>query len=269
MDSISLWISNKIDFIRYLIVGFPEAENDFPPPWSMRSPFPTWNIYSKAFLSASLMCYIVAFSMGLWQGSKHCTKGVVRRTSVPVLHAPAGWHRPLLATWNQMFTLFIILCLFISVPWEWVRLYQMEVAKKTSVLSEGYRRQCDGQDLSLWETIRVLLSWNFSWASNSCEDYYKAIIVDPFWEVTPLMAIGSAVTRTTIHPLELLSHVLGRSLRNIMKEIPSQWQLPVFLLFPLTLLTLLFTIYLGRNRTIQVTCQASTMKTRSKSIKAS
>ncbi|XP_018093730.1 uncharacterized protein LOC108702636 isoform X2 [Xenopus laevis] len=218
MDSISLWISNKIDFIRYLIVGFPEAENDFPPPWSMRSPFPTWNIYSKAFLSASLMCYIVAFSMGLWQGSKHCTKGVVRRTSVPVLHAPAGWHRPLLATWNQMFTLFIILCLFISVPWEWVRLYQMEVAKKTSVLSE---------------------------------------------------AIGSAVTRTTIHPLELLSHVLGRSLRNIMKEIPSQWQLPVFLLFPLTLLTLLFTIYLGRNRTIQVTCQASTMKTRSKSIKAS
>ncbi|KAE8574514.1 hypothetical protein XENTR_v10003467 [Xenopus tropicalis] len=265
MGTISLWISNQITFIRYVIVGFPEAEDEFPPPWSLQSPFPTWNIYSKAFLVTSLMCYLVAFSMRFCRGAKTSARGV----SAPVLNAPAEWHRPLLASWIQMFALFLVLCLFLSVPWEWVRLYQMEVAKKTSVLSEGNRRQCDRQDLSLWETIKVLLSWNFSWASNSCEDYYKAIIVDPFWEVTPLMAIGSAVTRTIVHPMELLSHVLGRSLRNVMKEVPSQWQLPVFLLLPLALVTVLLTVYLGRNRSIQVTCQPPTVKPKSKSIKAS
>ncbi|OCT62459.1 hypothetical protein XELAEV_18043541mg, partial [Xenopus laevis] len=75
-------------------------------------------------------------------------------------------------------------------------------------------------------------------------------------------AICSAVTRTIIHPLKLLGHALGWSLRNVMKEIPSQWQLPIFLLFPLGLVTLLLTIYFGRNCTIQVTCHPSNMKTR-------
>ncbi|XP_053561441.1 uncharacterized protein LOC128652488 isoform X2 [Bombina bombina] len=121
--------------------------------------------------------------------------------------------------------------------------------------SMGYSKSCYRDDLSLWATIKVWLSWNFSWNSDSCEDYYKALIVDPFWEVTPLMAISSAIGRIIIHPMEQLSHIVGRSLRNVMKEIPSQWQPLVFLLVPLVCITMLAVAYFRRKHTTIVQCQ--------------
>ncbi|XP_072270587.1 chloride channel CLIC-like protein 1 isoform X2 [Pyxicephalus adspersus] len=147
--------------------------------------------------------------------------------------------RPLLDRWLHNLVLLLVLSLSISIPWEWFRLYKIEVAKKMRILSEGYARSCYQADLSFWETMKIWFSWNFSWDVGSCESYYKALMVDPFWEVNPLMAISSMVWRLVIHPVELFSQAIGQSLRNIMKEIPSQWQPPFFLLFSLICISVL------------------------------
>ncbi|XP_053561411.1 chloride channel CLIC-like protein 1 isoform X1 [Bombina bombina] len=255
MESICQSFLKTIYFIKHKLLGFTIDEPAPPPPWSLESAFQSWNIYSKASFAASFICFIVYLTLFLCKKKTYDSRVVTRKITVSSLNAQAAPFRPLLDTWFRVLALFLLMCIFISLPWEWVRLYQIEVAKKTTVLSEGYSKSCYRDDLSLWATIKVWLSWNFSWNSDSCEDYYKALIVDPFWEVTPLMAISSAIGRIIIHPMEQLSHIVGRSLRNVMKEIPSQWQPLVFLLVPLVCITMLAVAYFRRKHTTIVQCQ--------------
>ncbi|KAM5135423.1 chloride channel CLIC-like protein 1 [Mantella aurantiaca] len=244
MESVYSWIRSKM-------VGLPEDEPRLPPLWSLDSPFKQWTIYSKALLASSLICFIVFLILQLCKRTPVTTKAMVskamtRRLVAAPLKGVSEPQRPLLDRWLHYLLLLLVVSLFISIPWEWFRLYKIEVAKKMRILSEGYARSCYQADLSFWETMKIWLSWNFSWDIGSCESYYKALMVDPFWEVNPLMAISSVVWRLVIHPVEFFSHAIGRSLRNIMKEIPSQWQLPVFLLLSLFCISALITAYTKR-----------------------
>ncbi|XP_075071418.1 uncharacterized protein LOC142160429 isoform X2 [Mixophyes fleayi] len=187
METICSWILNKIHFLKYKLVGLPDPEPSLPPPWALESPFQKWTVYSKASLAASVICFTIFLILLLRKRTAVPTKTVVRRISVPLIKEVALLEYSLLYAWVYSLALLLILCLFLSIPWEWVRLYQIEVAKKASVLSEGYARSCYQADLSFWEMLKVWFSWNFSWDSGSCESYYKALMVDPFWEVTPLM----------------------------------------------------------------------------------
>ncbi|MEE6511489.1 hypothetical protein FKM82_018038 [Ascaphus truei] len=267
MDSVRMWLLKKVDFLKHMILGSPDVEPTPLPPWSLESPFQTWNIYSKASLAASMLCFIgflVLFSRKKPIGH---SKSLVKRKTAPRLNVRTVHNRPTLDTWLEAFALLMVLCLFVTIPWEWVRLYQIEVAKKTTVLSEGYSNSCYREDHSFWEAVKVWLSWNFSWDKDSCEKYYKALIVDPVWEVTPLMVISSAIGRMVIHPVEQMGHMTGRSLRNIMKEIPSQWQPLVMLFMPLISVTLLAAAYFRSKHTTLVVCQGKEVPTRPRNVK--
>ncbi|XP_075441345.1 uncharacterized protein LOC142486774, partial [Ascaphus truei] len=195
MDSVRMWLLKKVDFLKHMILGSPDVEPAPLPPWSLESPFQTWNIYSKASLAASMLCFIgflVLFSRKKPIGH---SKSLVKRKTALRLNVRTVHNRPTLDTWLEAFALLMVLCLFVTIPWEWVRLYQIEVAKKTTVLSEGYSNSCYREDHSFWEAVKVWLSWNFSWDKDSCEKYYKALIVDPVWEVTPLMGYSNSCYR--------------------------------------------------------------------------
>ncbi|XP_069808401.1 chloride channel CLIC-like protein 1 isoform X2 [Dendropsophus ebraccatus] len=257
MGSLGGWILSKFNFLRCRI----ESEPSLPPPWSLESPFQKWTLYSKASLAAAIACFIFIILHSRRRPVVPKKMMVMKRlTSLQINDSESC----ILDTWHYHLVLLLILCLFVSIPWEWVRLYQIEVAKKATILSEGYARSCYQQDLSFWETLKIWLSWNFSWDRDSCESYYKALMVDPLWEVTPLMAVSSVVGRFVVHPVELFSHTIGRSLRNIMREIPSQWQLPVFLLFPLTFISVLITALSKKKNAI---CHQARVSTRASSTK--
>ncbi|XP_056403969.1 chloride channel CLIC-like protein 1 [Hyla sarda] len=265
MESLCRWILSKVNFLRYKIVGLPETEPPVPPPWSLESPFEKWTIYSKASLAAAVACFLIFIILhSRRQSTVPKMMMINRRLAATPINDLVVSESCILDTWLYHLALLLILCLFISIPWEWVRLYQIEVAKKATILSEGYARSCYQQDLSFWETLKIWLSWNFSWGSD-CESYYKALMVDPLWEVTPLMAISSVIARFVVHPMELFSHTIGRSLRNIMREIPSQWQLPVFLLFPLTFISILITALTKRKDAI---CHQTIVTNRSRTSRA-
>ncbi|KAM4032181.1 chloride channel CLIC-like protein 1 [Anomaloglossus baeobatrachus] len=265
MGSFGGWILSKINFLRHKFVGSSETEHSLPSPWSLESPFQKWTIYSKASLVIAAICFIIFIILYSRRQSAVPKKMmVIRKFTAPQISDSVVSQSFILDTWLYHLALFLILCLAISFPWEWVRLYQIEVAKKATILSEGYARSCYQQDMSLWETLKIWLSWNFSWDSDSCESYYKALMVDPLWEVTPLMAISSVIGRFVVHPVELFSHTIGKSLRNIMREIPSQWQLPVFLLFPLTFISVVIAAISKRN---SVLCQQCSVTTRSRTTK--
>ncbi|XP_068120569.1 uncharacterized protein [Hyperolius riggenbachi] len=195
MVSIYNWILNKVLILRNGLVGLREVEPALPHPWSLKSPFERWTIYSKVLLAASIICFITFLILHLGKRTAVSAAALVRRPSAPALKTPVLCERTLLDMWRYYLVLLLILCLFFSVPWEWFRLYKIEVAKKTRVLSE---------------------------------------------------AISSIVWRLVIHPVDLFSHTIGRSFRNIMKEIPIQWQIPVFLLLPLTCVSILILAYTRR-----------------------
>ncbi|XP_077316379.1 chloride channel CLIC-like protein 1 [Lithobates pipiens] len=246
MEFVYSWIVSKIYFFKHRVVGFPEDELLLPPLWSLESPFKQWTIYSKAMFASSFICFLVFLILQVCKRTPVTSKAMARKLSAAPLEDVCKSRRPLLDRWLHYFVLLLVISLFISIPWEWFRLYKIEVAKKMRILSEGYARSCYQADLSFWETMKIWFSWNFSWDIGSCESYYKALMVDPFWEVNPLMAISSVVWRLVFHPVELFSLTIGQSLRNIMKEIPSQWQLPVFLLLSLICISVLVAAYTKR-----------------------
>ncbi|XP_071969726.1 chloride channel CLIC-like protein 1 isoform X2 [Engystomops pustulosus] len=202
MDSLGTWLLGKLNFLRQKMGILPENEPSLPPPWSLESPFQKWTIFSKLSLAVGVSCFVICIvlhSRRLLASPKQIVKRNLMATQMEDFEVSESC---ILDTWLYHLAFFLLLCLCVSIPWEWVRLYQIEVAKKATVLSEGYARSCYQQDMSFWETLKIWWSWNFSWDSDSCESYYKALMVDPLWEVTPLMC-----TQITQHCTELAKSV--------------------------------------------------------------
>lgn len=208
-------------------------EHDF---WGRSSSFTTWNIYSQFFLGASLLSLSMLVVLAACRHQPYqqdaIGRGRGRRVVPPLCPTPCLSLYP----WLQLVRDMVLVCVLVSVPWEWIRLYQIEVAKKMAVLSEGFPLHCRPQDLSYWQSLKAWFTVHFTWSGEACERYQRALMVEPFWEVTPLMAVTSAASRVVVQPLELVAQGFGRSLRLIMQEIPSLWQ-PFF--FPILLLCFL------------------------------
>eukprot|EP00112_Aurelia_sp_Birch-Aquarium-sp1_P023553 Seg706.6 transcript_id=Seg706.6/GoldUCD/mRNA.D3Y31 product="Chloride channel CLIC-like protein 1" protein_id=Seg706.6/GoldUCD/D3Y31 len=77
-----------------------------------------------------------------------------------------------------------LLCFAVSVPWEWMRMYKAQVAKKTEA-KLAVPEHCHGDKMSYVSVVQWWWRDTFSFSDSACADYYKAMIVEPFWEVTP------------------------------------------------------------------------------------
>ncbi|XP_033743839.1 uncharacterized protein LOC117329797 [Pecten maximus] len=155
-----------------------------------------------------------------------------------------GWIGNL--TGRKIFWILVTFAFLGSLPWEFVRLYQIEVAKKMANLQVGVPDECTPSQISLLQTFRNWLFSILSWQPNPCEKYYKMLMVDPLWEVSPIMVISSAVTRCIIYPMELFFESVGRSLGLLFNEIPLHWQPLMFA--AIVILLIIIIIVLGGYR---------------------
>ncbi|XP_066558648.1 uncharacterized protein LOC136748632 isoform X3 [Amia ocellicauda] len=100
-----------------------------PSPWS---PVFSWSLYSQAFLWASLLFLAGLLVLVAWRS---WTRGHGRS------RGRGAWLKAgpdiCLAACQRILVNLLLLCVLLSVPWEWVRLYQIEMAKKMAVLSEA------------------------------------------------------------------------------------------------------------------------------------
>ncbi|XP_062598546.1 chloride channel CLIC-like protein 1 [Saccostrea cucullata] len=123
-----------------------------------------------------------------------------------------------------------ILTLLISIPFEYMRLYQEQVAKKVAVMKVGAPRECVPQEMNFLESLKYWINWELSWVHDPCEKYHKAMLVDPLWEISPLLVLWSALVRGILHPIELFFSSIGKSFKLFFSEIPAQWQPFMFIL---------------------------------------
>ncbi|XP_046326376.2 chloride channel CLIC-like protein 1 [Haliotis rufescens] len=150
-------------------------------------------------------------------------------------------------SWNVWKIMGVILAVLtiLSIPWEFIRLYQKEVSKRAAQALQGSPPECFPSDMSVFQSLRLWVKSHFSWdkSTDPCEKYYYTMLVDPLWELTPLLVLSSALTRCILHPIEKLSSGLGRSFRVFFAEIPAQWQPIIMVLLLLLALVLLLLVF--------------------------
>ncbi|XP_060062657.1 uncharacterized protein LOC132543198 [Ylistrum balloti] len=139
-------------------------------------------------------------------------------------------------TYRNIFWILVVLAFLGSLPWEFIRLYQTEIAKKMANLQVGVPDECIPKQVSILQSFRNWVYSILSWQPNPCERYYKMLMVDPLWEVSPIMVLSSTVTRCIIYPMEIVLEGAGRSLKLFFNEIPLHWQPLMFLAVVLMLM---------------------------------
>ena len=124
----------------------------------------------------------------------------------------------------------LLLLLVLSSAWHWTHMYKRALAKKHATLSETTNSvppECFPDRLSWHQTLYNSVFGN---SEARCAKYYDAVMVDPFWEVSPTMALAETVSKLVLHPLEHLGLSLGKFFNSLLRE--SSWvAAPVILVF--------------------------------------
>lgn len=145
----------------------------------------------------------------------------------------------ILHSWKNFTFIIIVVCSLLSLPWEFIRMYQNEVAKKSAVLYAGIPPECFPENMGMAQSFKFWLMWVVSWEHDPCKKYHYALMVDPVWEITPIMVLSSAFTRCIMKPLELVCSGIGQCLKLILTEVPLHWQPLVMTILNLTVVILL------------------------------
>ena len=97
------------------------------------------------------------------------------------------------ASWKQQLVFMFFLCFALSIPWEWGRLYKMELAKKTAKSMTDIPEQCFPKKLTMFKSLKLWFEDTFTFRDDECVKYHEAILVDPLLEVSPSQVCTSAL----------------------------------------------------------------------------
>ncbi|ELU15703.1 hypothetical protein CAPTEDRAFT_223902 [Capitella teleta] len=139
-------------------------------------------------------------------------------------------------SWSFLFGCVVV----VSLGWEFVRIYQVELAKKVAITLKGMPLDCFPEQMTTWQSFLSLISENVRWqTASSCEEYHLALMVHPLWEVNPLTVVLTTVSRCVTVPCRLATESVAQCFRVFFSHIPVQWHLFFMLLIPLIAIVVL------------------------------
>ncbi|XP_065657315.1 chloride channel CLIC-like protein 1 isoform X2 [Hydra vulgaris] len=144
--------------------------------------------------------------------------------------------------WRRNIILIIFFCFVLSIPWEWYRMYKSALSKKTATSLKDIPHECTPNKITAWNNIRLWFKGLISTTPDQCAMYYESILVDPIWEVSPLMAASTSLSRFCGEPLKHLAATSGECFKLFFNEIPMQWQPIVFTASFILLIVLIFSL---------------------------
>jgi len=127
--------------------------------------------------------------------------------------------------------------LLMSVSWHWVHMYKATWAKKHSKLMQSTEvpAECRPHEMTWYQTIQASATSMVS-SVDRCEEYHKAILVDPIYEVNPATALVDLITKIILHPLSSVGKEVGSMFTGLLGEVPLLWKVPVLILFVILLM---------------------------------
>ena len=134
-----------------------------------------------------------------------------------------------------------IVLMTISSAWHWVHLYKKAVSKHHAAIMENQKppKECFPEKMSLSDLFfNAVIHASYS-ANDKCNKYHEALMVDPFWEVSPTMAVVETFTAFVLLPLEHLGRNLGKFFSSLVAELPIMSQ---FYVIPIVLIGFLLIV---------------------------
>jgi len=121
--------------------------------------------------------------------------------------------------------------------WHWFRMYKAAWALKHSKLlqSTNVPPECRPEEMTWLQTFETSGRSMFT-SVDRCDEYHKAIHVDPIYEVNPLMAVVDLLTNLFFHPLASLGPSIGAMFSGLLEAVPTVWKVPVLILFVLLIM---------------------------------
>ncbi|XP_069497951.1 chloride channel CLIC-like protein 1 isoform X2 [Ambystoma mexicanum] len=147
---------------------------------------------------------------------------------------------------TQLKRLFII-SFIISVGWNWMYLYKVEFAQRQADVAkmEKFDSKCS-EKMDWASSLGEWMTRIWSIQNDPCEEYYKAVIVNPALMVPPTKALALTFTHFVTEPLKHVGQGIGQFIKELLKELPLIYHVPVLIVMALIALSFCY----GAGKTI-------------------
>ncbi|CAG2182925.1 unnamed protein product, partial [Oppiella nova] len=142
------------------------------------------------------------------------------------------WRRPLIPHFESIITrkslcvTAVIGVIVVCIAWKWRQKYLIELSRKQCyVLQTPHECLNRHNELTFVSWIRHYM---YSYEQRR-HDYYRAVTVDPFWEINPLTVISELTAELVLTPLKSLGHFSGLFMSSYFSHIPIYLVIPVFI----------------------------------------
>lgn len=138
---------------------------------------------------------------------------------------------------TQLKRLFII-SIIISVGWNWMYLYKVEFAQRQADVAkmEKFDSKCS-EKVDWANSLTEWMTRLWSVQNDPCDDYYKALLVNPALMVPPTKALALTFTHFVTEPLKHVGQGIGEFIKELLKELPLLYHVPVLIVMALTALS--------------------------------
>jgi len=137
-----------------------------------------------------------------------------------------------------------LLVLTVSLIWHWFHLYKEAVAKKESKMLQNLEipAECRPGEMTWYQTAMASVRGLTS-SVDKCEEYHKAIHVNPLTEVNPLSALVDLVIKLLLHPITKLGDAVGKMFTGLLEVVPALYKIPVLILFFVIILFVMILLF--------------------------
>ena len=121
-----------------------------------------------------------------------------------LLFAYRFYYMPLYARLTTIYFLMVL----ISFVWQWIQLYQKVVSEKHYTMSSAPKECIELKNDKVFTFSSIFFSY-IKTVDKECKEYYRALMVNPVFEVNPLTAGSHALSTALFAPISIFMDKLG------------------------------------------------------------
>ncbi|XP_063282195.1 chloride channel CLIC-like protein 1 isoform X1 [Pelobates fuscus] len=143
--------------------------------------------------------------------------------------------------WYTQIKRICILSIIISFGWNWLYLYKVAFAERQAEMAKMKTYDDNCREKTNW--VEGLFDWmksSITFKNDPCEEYYKALLINPALMVPPTKALALTFTNFVTEPLKHIGKGLGEFISSLLSEIPVLLQIPVLIFMAIALMALCY-----------------------------
>ncbi|KAG8436561.1 hypothetical protein GDO86_007609 [Hymenochirus boettgeri] len=132
--------------------------------------------------------------------------------------------------WFVQLKRLFVLSIVVSLGWNWLYLCKVAFAERQAEIAKmgKFDDKC-GEKVTWYDSFLDYLKGSVTFRNDPCEEYYKALMIDPVLLVPPTKALAVTFTNFITEPLKHIGKGIGEFLNALLSEIPLAYQAPVLI----------------------------------------